>query len=67
MNEMGNECERYYPHVGDFTLMDGYYRTHYVEPSSDGHDRMMVVFNYWTDEVPEAGRDPDLAMYQQGL
>lgn len=60
------DCERYYPKVGEFAVMDGYNITHCVEPSVDC-SRTMLVCNFWTPEVPEGTRGVGLAEYQQGV
>lgn len=60
-------CERYYPKIGEYAVMDGYGISHFVEPSTDGADRIMLVCNFWTPDIPESRRGLGLEAYQQGL
>jgi hypothetical protein len=58
-------CVRHYPRVGEVAIMDGYRRTHAVEPLLVG-ERVMMVYNFWTEQAPESMRLAGLAEYDQG-
>lgn len=60
-------CERYYPTIGEYAVMDGYGVSHFVEPSTDGLDRIMLVCNFWMPDSPESMRGQGLEMYQTGI
>jgi|GEM_PF-6838592 len=61
------DCERYYPKVGELAIMNGYQTTHFVEPTTDGQDRIMLVCNFWTPDIPEATWPTGIDKYNLGM
>jgi Rps23 Pro-64 3,4-dihydroxylase Tpa1-like proline 4-hydroxylase len=66
IEEVDADCQEIHPKANHLVLFDARYNPHYVRPMTEGHARVAVAMNFYTDESPEAARPKDLSKHLFG-
>ncbi|WP_408665539.1 2OG-Fe(II) oxygenase [Jatrophihabitans sp.] len=66
IEEVDANCQELYPKANKLLLFDARRNPHYVRPMTEGHARVAVAMNFYTDESPESARPADLSRHLFG-